>query len=42
MEQGIRMQIVGWDQKSVDADKSKHSNNMNINEMMVVIKLMLL
>lgn len=36
MEQGIRMQIVGWDQKSVDADRAKHSNNRNINEMVVV------
>lgn len=30
------MQIADWDQKPVDADKEKHPNNMNVNEMMLV------
>lgn len=36
MERGIRMQIVGWPSKPVDADKEKHPNNMNVNERMLV------
>lgn len=36
METGIKMQIVDWDWRSVDADKEMHPNNMNVNEMMLV------
>lgn len=34
--QDIRMQIVDWDRKPVDADKENHPNNMNVNERMLV------
>lgn len=30
------MQVVDWDRKPVDADKERHPNNMNANEMMLV------
>lgn len=36
MEIGIRMQIVAWLRRPVDADKEKHPNNMNVNEIILV------
>ena len=29
------MQVVDWERKPVDADKEKHPNNMNVNEMIL-------
>lgn len=36
MKKGIRMQIMAWHRKPVDADKEKHPNNMNVNEIILV------
>lgn len=36
IEPSIRMQVVDWDRKPVDADKERYPNNMNANEGMLV------